>query len=595
MTTYSYVSTMPGLTDIIEGVSFTANIPINYSTDQFILNKHVPARLSRFVDGVLSNTDLVIPNVVSAQERYNARQELSPKNSLLSDARKTWLSRVAILKAENLLVPNGGFGGANTLRFVNPEHSINGNGDSPLPATGVGLTGAFNAMPATALNTTYFIAEGTSIGPLEIAQDGVMIATYGRNSTATVIQRVTDSARVATIDGAGGTWGVRSTANKANWGLSGIRVTNVAGSGCDGVQLGAISSNTASANCFAEYVYIDNLTGVAGNGAGIVSRGTQTIVRFCTVRVSEAEPIYCGENGTAPSDNPQIYGNDVEITSLTGDGPDGIQVINQVASTLSASIRIEANWVNVSHQNCKYGIIATHTPTPARVLIAHNVIQCADVSVLPYVTGVPTQGNNQGGIYCSVNTTATKGVQIVGNIILNSEYAIRYVPASSGGSCEVRGNLCWFNGLGTPLWYGPIGIYLTANTTVASLVEHNTIVIDNPANSINTSRGIITVANAAAHQFNANIVLGPWKYGIQKGSTTTDSYNVSYGATTANFVNSATTPVAGGTGSSELDPGIVVGAFYPEALSPSVPSTIRAYPIDLFGNSYVGLPGAVQY
>ena len=586
---------MPGMHDTIEGIAFTAGIANTYTSDQLVLNKYVPARLDRYVDGVKALTDLVIPNAVTAQERYDARQELSPKSTLLQNARKAWRARVAVLKAENPLVPNGGFGGANTLRFVNPEHSINGNGDSPLPATGVGLTGAFNAMPATALNTTYFIAEGTSIGPLEIAQDGVMIATYGRNSTATVIQRVTDGARVATIDGAGGTWGVRSTANRANWGLSGIRVTNVQGSSCDGVQLGAISSNTASANCFAEYVYIDNLAGVAGNGAGIISRGTQTTVRFCTVRVSEAEPIYCGENGTAPSDNPQIYGNDVEITSLTGDGPDGIQVINQVASTLSASIRIEANWVNVSNQNCKYGIIATHTPTPARVLIAHNVIQCADVSVMPYVTGVPTAGNNQGGIYCSVNTSAAKGVQIIGNVILNSEYAIRYVPASAGGSCEVRGNLCWYNGAGTPTWFAPLGIYLTANVTVASLVEHNTVVIENPANSAGTTRGIITVANAAAHQFNANVILGPWKYCMQKGSTTTESYNVAYGAVTSNFVNSAATSVAGGTGSSEVNPGIVVGAFYPEALSPSVPAAIRAYPTDVFGNSYLGLPGAVQY
>lgn len=71
MTTYSYLSTMPTVTDNIEGVTFTAGIPISYSSDQLFLNKYVPARLDRYVDGVRSNADLVTNAILTQQLAYN--------------------------------------------------------------------------------------------------------------------------------------------------------------------------------------------------------------------------------------------------------------------------------------------------------------------------------------------------------------------------------------------------------------------------------------------------------------------------------------------------------------------------------------------
>jgi hypothetical protein len=72
MSVYSYITTMPGAQDTIEGIIFYAGVPKDYSTDQYVLNKYVPSRLDRFFDGVKSNTDLVVQNTVYNQERYDA-------------------------------------------------------------------------------------------------------------------------------------------------------------------------------------------------------------------------------------------------------------------------------------------------------------------------------------------------------------------------------------------------------------------------------------------------------------------------------------------------------------------------------------------
>jgi hypothetical protein len=75
MPTYSYKSNAPAVADVIEGILFSSGVLVNYSTDQLNLNKYVPTRLDRFVDGVLSNTDLVIPANVTNQERYESQSE----------------------------------------------------------------------------------------------------------------------------------------------------------------------------------------------------------------------------------------------------------------------------------------------------------------------------------------------------------------------------------------------------------------------------------------------------------------------------------------------------------------------------------------
>lgn len=55
MPTYSYRSIMGTLTDTVEGIHFQAGVNISFDSDQPGLNKHVPSRLDRYIDGVLSN------------------------------------------------------------------------------------------------------------------------------------------------------------------------------------------------------------------------------------------------------------------------------------------------------------------------------------------------------------------------------------------------------------------------------------------------------------------------------------------------------------------------------------------------------------
>ena len=77
MPTYSYMSNMPSVRDTVEGITFLAGVAQNFQMDQRDLNRHVPARLNRYVDGVLSNTDLVIPTARSAQETAEAKENVS--------------------------------------------------------------------------------------------------------------------------------------------------------------------------------------------------------------------------------------------------------------------------------------------------------------------------------------------------------------------------------------------------------------------------------------------------------------------------------------------------------------------------------------
>jgi hypothetical protein len=76
MPTYSYKSNAPAVADVIEGILFSSGVLVNYGTDQLNLNKYVPTRLDRYVDGVLSNTDLVTPASVTNQERYESQSEV---------------------------------------------------------------------------------------------------------------------------------------------------------------------------------------------------------------------------------------------------------------------------------------------------------------------------------------------------------------------------------------------------------------------------------------------------------------------------------------------------------------------------------------
>jgi hypothetical protein len=48
---------MPSVIDKIEGIIFIRGISNSYASDQPILNTHVPARLDRYVNGVLDNTN----------------------------------------------------------------------------------------------------------------------------------------------------------------------------------------------------------------------------------------------------------------------------------------------------------------------------------------------------------------------------------------------------------------------------------------------------------------------------------------------------------------------------------------------------------
>ena len=59
MATYVYRSNMPTVSDTLAGIVFTAGVNNTYSSDQLELNRYVPGRLDRWVDGVLSNTCLL--------------------------------------------------------------------------------------------------------------------------------------------------------------------------------------------------------------------------------------------------------------------------------------------------------------------------------------------------------------------------------------------------------------------------------------------------------------------------------------------------------------------------------------------------------
>jgi hypothetical protein len=67
---------MPGVVDIIEGITFTAGVYNTYTNDQYVLNKYVPTRLDRYVDGVKSNTDLATTNTIYNQEKYDIASTL---------------------------------------------------------------------------------------------------------------------------------------------------------------------------------------------------------------------------------------------------------------------------------------------------------------------------------------------------------------------------------------------------------------------------------------------------------------------------------------------------------------------------------------
>ena len=76
MTTYSYRSNMNSVTDTIEGIIFNAGVFVSYTVDQYTLNKYVPTRLDRYVDGVIANSDLIATNPVLNQEKFDTAANL---------------------------------------------------------------------------------------------------------------------------------------------------------------------------------------------------------------------------------------------------------------------------------------------------------------------------------------------------------------------------------------------------------------------------------------------------------------------------------------------------------------------------------------
>jgi hypothetical protein len=100
MTVYSYISTMPSVKDTIEGIEFLAGVFKEYTSDQLVLNKYVPARLDRYVDGIKSNSNLIIPGQVYAQELYDVGaalglsiQETETFKDIVSGSGVLWANR----------------------------------------------------------------------------------------------------------------------------------------------------------------------------------------------------------------------------------------------------------------------------------------------------------------------------------------------------------------------------------------------------------------------------------------------------------------------------------------------------------------------
>lgn len=77
MATYTYRLNMAGCEEtVIEGVTFKKATNINYSSDQLALNKWVPAKLDKWVDGILHNSENEAPHIEDYQEKANIRDAI---------------------------------------------------------------------------------------------------------------------------------------------------------------------------------------------------------------------------------------------------------------------------------------------------------------------------------------------------------------------------------------------------------------------------------------------------------------------------------------------------------------------------------------
>ena len=90
MTDYVYKINKPDYRldeETVEGETFTAGMSATFTVDKPALNQFVPDYLDRYVDGVLTNNDLVIPYTTTAQERAVLQAEAG--TIVLADAPAT--------------------------------------------------------------------------------------------------------------------------------------------------------------------------------------------------------------------------------------------------------------------------------------------------------------------------------------------------------------------------------------------------------------------------------------------------------------------------------------------------------------------------
>ena len=129
MTTYVYKSTIRDYTGVYNSVEIDSATGASYSTDQVALNAFVPTYLDRYVNGVLSNTDLIRPNPLSISQQQIANNRALALRSGIA------------YEALNIEGGTGIVGVAATFTTLTPADSVASTGFLQLSSSGVhGLT-----------------------------------------------------------------------------------------------------------------------------------------------------------------------------------------------------------------------------------------------------------------------------------------------------------------------------------------------------------------------------------------------------------------------------------------------------------------------
>lgn len=159
MSTYTYRNNNEGYIDTIEGITFHPGEGIDYTTDQYALNKYLPHRLDRYIDGVLSNDNAIIP------EQRKLAQEIARYSGFNTPET---LAKGAI----PIAIPAGD-GAAVGLKFTNTSGAFSLT-TTVFPTTYSNIylympIGAFDGTNPTTAGLYYATMSSSSVGQLYLA------------------------------------------------------------------------------------------------------------------------------------------------------------------------------------------------------------------------------------------------------------------------------------------------------------------------------------------------------------------------------------------------------------------------------------------